>query len=271
MPLPQFIPHSGTGGLSSNVPVRHVDTSDVFPCGLGVLEKALRRRRGMQGLTCLDFGGRSGYIFGLRSIRSLTESWKHWKNPQIMASTSNFRTGMVIRMDGELLTVVAFQHVNPGNWRAFVRTKLKNLRTGRVIENRFRAGESIDVVRIDRREFQHLYRDSSGYVFMDKESFEQIVVPEGQIGEGAKFLRPNEEIEILFDGTEVVGIELPTSVELTVSETVPGVKGDTATGGTKPATLETGTVVQVPLFINEGDLIKVDTRSGVYIERVKAA
>lgn len=188
-----------------------------------------------------------------------------------MATTSDFRTGMTIRLNGELFTLVEFQHVNPGNWRAFVRTKLKSLETGRVVENRFRAGETIDAVRIERKEFQYLYREAVGYVFMDQETFEQITVPEDEIGEGAEFLKANEEIEILFNGVEIVGIELPFSVELMVSETVPGVKGDTATGGSKPAKLETGTVVQVPLFINEGDLIKVDTRSGEYIERVKAA
>ena len=174
-------------------------------------------------------------------------------------------------MKGDLLTVIEFQHVNPASSRAFVRTKLKNFKTGQVIENRFRAGETIDAVRIEREKFQYLYRNASGYVLMDQVTFEQITVPEEEIGEASKFLKVNEEIEILFDGTDIVGIELPIAVELRVSETVPGVKGDTATGGSKPATLETGTVVLVPLFINEGDLIRVDTRSGEYIERVQAA
>ena len=178
---------------------------------------------------------------------------------------------MTIRMNGALFTVVEFQHVNPGKGGAFVRTRLKNVKTGRVVENRFRAGESINVVRIEKKKFQYLYRDAAGCVFMDQESFEQLTVPDDEIGEGAKFLRLDEVIEILFDGTEIVGIALPISVELAVRETVPGVKGDTATGGSKPATLETGTVVQVPLFINEGDVIRVDTRSGEYVERVKAA
>lgn len=178
---------------------------------------------------------------------------------------------MTIRWNGELYTLVEFQHVNPGNWRAFVRTKLKNFKTGRVIENRFRAGETIDVVRIDRRLFQYLYHDGSGYVFMDKESYDQISVPEEIVGEGAQFLKDGEQVEILFNEHEPLGVELPIVVELLVKETVPGVKGDTATGGSKPAKLESGATVNVPLFINEGDVIRVDTRTGEYIERVKAA
>lgn len=186
-----------------------------------------------------------------------------------MPSTSDFRPGLVIKYNNELWTVVEFQHVNPGNWRAFVRTRLKNLKSGKVIENRFRAGESIDVIRIERKEFQFLYRDGSGYVFMDKESFEQLTVEEAQIGDGAHFLRDGESVDILMNGTDITGIELPITVELKVVETVPGVRGDTATAGTKPAQLETGATVNVPLFINEGDMLRIDTRSGGYIERVK--
>lgn len=150
-----------------------------------------------------------------------------------------------------------------------MRTRLKNLKSGKVIENRFRAGESIDVIRIERKEFQFLYRDGSGYVFMDKESFEQLTVEEAQIGDGAHFLRDGESVDILMNGTDITGIELPITVELKVVETVPGVRGDTATAGTKPAQLETGATVNVPLFINEGDMLRIDTRSGGYIERVK--
>ena len=186
-----------------------------------------------------------------------------------MPSTSDFRPGLVIKYNNELWTVVEFQHVNPGNWRAFVRTKLKNLRSGKVIENRFRAGESIDIVRIERKEFQFLYRDSSGYVFMDKNTYDQLTVEEKQIGEGAHFLKDGESVDILFNGNDITGIELPITVELKVVETVPGVRGDSANAGTKPAQLETGASVNVPLFINEGDLLKIDTRTGDYIERVK--
>jgi len=166
--------------------------------------------------------------------------------------------------------VIEFQHVNPGNWRAFVRTKLKNLKSGKVIENRFRAGEDIEVIRIERKEFQFLYRDGSGYVFMDKDTYEQLTVQGEQIGEGAKFLKDGESVDILMNGPEITGVELPITVQLTVEETVPGVRGDSANAGTKPARLETGATVNVPLFINEGDLVKIDTRTGGYIERVKS-
>ncbi len=187
-----------------------------------------------------------------------------------MPSTSDFRPGLVIKYNNELWTVVEFQHVNPGNWRAFVRTKRKTIVSGKVIENRFRAGEAIEIIKIERKEYQFLYRDGSGYVFMDKETYEQLSVQEEQVGEGAKFLKDGEGVDILFNGTDITGIELPITVDLAVKETVPGVRGDSANAGTKPATVETGATVNVPLFINEGDLIRIDTRSGDYIERVKA-
>ncbi|MBK7257918.1 MAG: elongation factor P [Ignavibacteriae bacterium] len=186
-----------------------------------------------------------------------------------MPSTSDFRPGLVIKYNNELWTVVEFQHVNPGNWRAFVRTKLKNLKSGKVIENRFRAGEAIEIIRIERKEFQFLYRDGSGYVFMDKENYEQLTVQGEQVGDGAVFLKDGESVDILFNGTDITGIELPITVELAVTETVPGVKGDSANAGTKPARVETGAMVNVPLFISEGEVIKIDTRTGGYIERVK--
>ena len=178
---------------------------------------------------------------------------------------------MVIRMDGQLWTVVEFQHVNPGNWRAFVRTKLKNVKSGKVVEIRFRAGEAIDPVRVERKEYQYLYHDGTGYVCMDKETYDQFSVTDAAVGLGGKFLKDGETVEILMNGSEIVSVELPITVELKISETVPGVKGDTAAGGTKPAKTETGAVVNVPLFISEGDIIKVDTRTGNYLERVKAA
>ena len=188
-----------------------------------------------------------------------------------MATTAEFKPGMAIRMDGELWTIVEFQHVNPGNWRAFVRAKLKSLRSGKVVETRFRAGEAVDIVRLETREYQYLYHDGSGYVFMDNESFDQITVDESVVGEGAKYLKENENVEIMFNQEEIVALDIPLSVHLRVTETIPGVRGDTATGAQKPATVETGAVVNVPLFINEGDMIKIDTRTGNYIERVKAA
>jgi len=188
----------------------------------------------------------------------------------IMATTSDFRPGMVIKYNNDLWIVVEFQHVNPGNWRAFVRTRLKNLKSGKVVENRFRAGESIQIVRIERKENQFLYKDSSGFVFMDKETYEQITVPDEILGEGARFVKEGETVDILLNGSDITGLELPITVELAVVETVPGIKGDTATAGTKPAKVETGATVNVPLFVNEGDILKIDTRSGQYLERVKS-
>ncbi len=187
-----------------------------------------------------------------------------------MGSTSDFRPGLTIRMDGELWNIVEFQHVNPGNWRAFVRAKLKSLRSGKVVETRFRAGESIEVIRIDSKEFQYLYQDGSGYVFMDQETYDQITVDAGIVGDGIKFLKESETVTILFNGTDIISLTIPITVELKIVETVLGVRGDTATGAQKPATVETGATVNVPLFINVGDTIKVDTRSGAYLERVKA-
>lgn len=186
-----------------------------------------------------------------------------------MPSTTDFRPGLVIKYNNEPWTIIEFQHVNPGNWRAFVRTKLKNLKSGKVIENRFRAGEAIDIIRIERKQFQYLYRDATGFVFMDQENYEQMAVQKEQIGDGADFLKDGIVVDILMNGTDITGVELPITVELSIMETVPGVKGDSANPGTKPAKVETGATVNVPLFINEGDSIKIDTRTGGYIERVK--
>ena len=186
-----------------------------------------------------------------------------------MPSTSDFRPGLVIKYNNEPWTIIEFQHVNPGNWRAFVRTKLKNLKSGKVIENRFRAGEAIDIIRIERKQFQYLYKDATGFVFMDQENYEQMSVQKEQIGDGANFLKDGMVVDILMNGSDITGVELPITVELAIVETVPGVKGDSANPGTKPAKVETGATVNVPLFINEGDLVKVDTRTGAYLERVK--
>lgn len=188
-----------------------------------------------------------------------------------MATTSDFRTGMTIRLGGELYSIVEFQHVNPGNWRAFVRTRLKNLKTGRVIENRFRAGEEVEIIRVEHKEYQYLYREGTSFVFMDQETYDQVSLEEDILGEGRYYLKEGEVVKILFTGAEPIGVEFPTSVDLRVAETVPGVKGNTATGGSKPARLETGATINVPLFINQGDIIRVDTRKGEYVERVKTA
>lgn len=207
-------------------------------------------------------------IFTLRHFADLLFFNPFWR---FMANTSEFRPGLTIRIDGELWTVIEFQHVNPGNWRAFVRVKMKSLRSGKVIETRFRAGEAIDIVRIETKEYQYLYHDGSSYVFMDNETYDQINVEAKVVGDGSAYLKENETVEIVFNGDEIIALEIPDSVELKVVETIPGVRGDTATGAQKPAKVETGATVNVPLFINEGDKIKVDTRTGYYIERVKAA
>ena len=186
-----------------------------------------------------------------------------------MASTSEFRNGLVMLMEGELFSIVEFQHVKPGKGGAFVRTRLKNVKTGRVIDRTFRSNEKVEDVRLEKRQLQYLYAGDDEYIFMDLESYDQIHVSDCVVGEMSKFLKEEMVVEILFHGKDPIGVELPIFVELKIAETDPGVKGDTATGGTKPATLETGAAVQVPLFIQEGERIKVDTRTGYYVERVK--
>ncbi len=186
-----------------------------------------------------------------------------------MATTADFRVGMVIKFNGELHRIEEYIHRTPGNLRAFVQAKLRNLRTGRVTENRFRSGEEVEEVRLEQKEFTYLYHDGSSYQFMDKETYEQIPVSDTVLGDGAKFIKEGETVILMLVGHEVVSAELPFNVALKVVETVPGVRGDTATGATKPAKVETGATVNVPLFINEGDIIRVDTRSGEYLERVK--
>ncbi|MBC7347675.1 MAG: elongation factor P [Clostridia bacterium] len=185
-----------------------------------------------------------------------------------MISTNDLRTGVKIEVDGELYAVIEFQHVKPGKGAAFVRTKLRNLRTGAVIERTFRAGEKVPQVRVERREMQYLYHDGENYVFMDTTSFEQLSLPREKLEDAARFLKDDMTVYVLLHEGETIGVELPNFVELKVVQTEPGVRGDTATGGSKPAVLETGAVVQVPLFIEEGDVIRIDTRTGEYIERV---
>ena len=186
-----------------------------------------------------------------------------------MATTSDFRPGLTIRYNNDLWTIVEFQHVNPGNWRAFVRTKMKNLKTGQVIENRFRAGQDVDVVRIEQRAYQYLYRDGDLLMFMDNNTYDQIHIPEEIVGEGSKFLKENETVQIFFNDTEITGVDIPIFVNLRVVETEPGLKGDSVNNVMKAAKLETGAVVNVPLFVEEGELLKIDTRNSSYVERVK--
>jgi len=182
--------------------------------------------------------------------------------------TSQFRNGLKIELDGEPFVIVYFQHVKPGKGGAFVRTKVKNLKTGRVLDRRFRAGERVDAADIDDRKMQFLYRDGDQLVFMDSDSYEQIPFSNDQVGDAKKFLIENLVVAVLFWRGQPINIELPSFVEAAVAECEPGMKGDTASGATKPATLETGAVVQVPLFVKERERIRVDTRTGEYVERV---
>ncbi len=184
-----------------------------------------------------------------------------------MISSSDFRTGVTIEIDNDVWQVVDFQHVKPGKGAAFVRTKLKNVRTGAVVERTFNPGEKMPKAHIDRREMQYLYESDNQYNFMDNETYEQIALTSDQLGDAVKYLKENMNIGIMFFQGIVIGVDMPNSVELTVVETDPGIRGDTATGGTKPAKMETGCVVKVPLFINVGDVLRIDTRTGEYIER----
>ncbi|GAB4291316.1 MAG: elongation factor P [Ignavibacteriaceae bacterium] len=186
-----------------------------------------------------------------------------------MADTSDFRNGLIIKFKNDLYSIVEFQHVKPGKGGAFVRTTLKNLRTGKVLDNTFRSGESIEIVRVERKKYQYLYRESEFLVCMDNETYEQINVPEHLFGDAVSFLKEGTEVEILFNGDEIVNVEPPIFVELKVVETEPGFRGNTATNTFKPAKLETGATISVPLFIDENDLLKVDTRTGSYVERLK--
>ena len=185
-----------------------------------------------------------------------------------MATSNDFYNGMVIRKDGKLFTIVEFLHVKPGKGGAFVRSKLKEVKSGRVLDVTWRAGEKVDDVRLERRKAQFLYKDDQ-FHFMKLDDYEQLSLTADAIGgDKAHFLKDGLEVEMLFDGDTPVIVEMPNFVELTVAKTDPGVKGDTVSGGSKPATLETGAVVQVPLFIEEGERLKIDTRTGAYVSRV---
>ena len=187
-----------------------------------------------------------------------------------MADTSDFRNGLIIKFKNDLYSIVEFQHVKPGKGGAFVRSTLKNLKTGRVLDNTFRSGEGVEIVRVERKKYQYLYRDADFLVCMDNETYEQINVPINYFGSSVDFLKESEEVEILFNGSEIINVEIPIFVQLKVIETEPGFRGDTATGANKPAKLETGGTINVPLFIDVDDLLKVDTRTGAYVERVKS-
>ena len=187
-----------------------------------------------------------------------------------MATTADFKNGMCLDMDGQYYYIAEFLHVKPGKWPAFVRTKLKNVMTGRVIDKTFNAGVKVDEVRIERRPYQFLYQDDMGYNFMHNETFEQVSIAKDNIT-GVDFLKEGDIAEVVVhaESETILFAELPAHVVLTVTYTEPGIKGDTATNATKPATVETGATVRVPLFINEGEKIRVDTRDGSYVERAK--
>ncbi|MCX7620190.1 MAG: elongation factor P [Acidimicrobiales bacterium] len=182
-------------------------------------------------------------------------------------STNDLKNGMTLELDNNLFQVVEFQHVKPGKGGAFVRTTLKNARTGAGIERTFRADENVERAMIDKKEMQFLYRDGDDWVFMDSETYEQMHVPSAALGEVANYLIEGSTPILLMHKDSIVGIDLPAAVELTVTDTEPGIQGDRVSGARKPATLETGLVVQVPLFINVGDKVKVDTRSGEYLSK----
>ena len=186
-----------------------------------------------------------------------------------MYSTSDFRKGLKIEFKGEPYVIVDFLHVKPGKGGAFVRTKIKNMITGRVFEETYRSGEKFNRPDVEEKNMQYLYLDAQGYCFMDNETYEQTFLTADQVGDAKDFLKENTDVSILMYKGAPIGMDLPITINLTVVQSDPGMKGDTATGATKPATLETGLVVQVPLFINEGDVLKIDTRTGEYLERAK--
>jgi elongation factor P len=186
----------------------------------------------------------------------------------VAVDTSQFRNGLKVEIDGEPYNMIFFQHVKPGKGGAFVRTKLKNLRNGKVVERTFRSGERLDEADVQDRRMSYLYQDSTGLVFMDSESYEQMSIPLERVGDAKAYLQENLEVDVLLYKGNPINIELPAFIEAVISKTEPGIKGDTASGATKPATIETGAVVLVPLFLKEGEKIRVDTRTGEYVERV---
>ena len=186
-----------------------------------------------------------------------------------MYSTADFRTGLKIELDGKPFTIIEFLHVKPGKGGAFVRTKLKNMLTGQVLEKTFRAGEKVAPPNIQEKEMQYLYQDKGEFCFMDTETFDQVFLTAEQLKENRLFLKENTDVKVLIYNDRIMDIELPNFVDLKIDQTEPGIKGDTVTGGNKPATLESGAVVQVPLFVNIGDIVRIDTRSRQYIERIE--
>ena len=186
-----------------------------------------------------------------------------------MVSTSEFRNGLVMLLEGDLYTIVDFQHVKPGKGVAFVRTRIKNIKTGRVLDRTFRSGDKVEDVRLDQKTAQFLYRHDSDFVFMDTSTYDQMTLTEELVGDAAKYMKENLEVELVFHGETPIGVNIPNFGDLKSVKTDPGFKGDTVSNSFKPATLESGAVIQVPLFLIEGTIVKVDTRTGIYVERVK--
>lgn len=185
-----------------------------------------------------------------------------------MISTNDFRNGITIEMDGDLYTIVEFLHVKPGKGSAFVRSKLKNIKTGYTLEKTFRAGEKLTLAHIEKREMQFLYKQDADYVFMDNKTYDQATLSADMVGDNRFWIKDSSNVYVLFHDETPIGIEVPNFMELKITHTEPGFRGDTATGATKPATLETGAVIQVPLFVDNGEVIQVDTRTGIYLRRV---
>ncbi len=186
-----------------------------------------------------------------------------------MGTTADLRKGAVIKFNNDPCLVLESEHRTPGNLRAFYQVKLRNLRSGKLLENRFRSGETIDFLRVEKREFQYLYKDGDSFVFMNNDDYEQITVDPKIVGDSAKFLKEGVNVDISLNEGEVMAVDLPSHVNLRVVQTEPGVRGDTVNNVQKPATLETGAQITVPIFVNENDLIRIDTSTGAYIERVK--
>ncbi len=186
-----------------------------------------------------------------------------------MATTSDLKPGIFIKFNNELCQVLESEHRTPGNLRAFYQAKLRVIRSGKLLENRFRSGESIDIVRVEQRPFQFLYRDGEFFVFMENETYEQITVDAKIVGDAAKLMKESQEVQVSFEESTPLSVELPAHVTLRITYTEPGFKGDSANNVLKPATIETGATINVPTFVNDGELIRIDTRSGAYIERVK--
>jgi len=185
-----------------------------------------------------------------------------------MATTNDIKNGTVLNLEGQLWSVIEFQHVKPGKGGAFVRTKMKNVRTGKIVDKTFNAGLKIETANVDRRDYQYLYRDGSDFVFMDLTDYDQVTVPESVVGDAVNFLLENQQATIALHEGEPLYIELPASVVMDITYTEPGLQGDRSTGGTKPATIETGYEIQVPLFLETGTKVKIDTRTGEYLGRV---